>query len=75
MVSDKIDQLIGLRMMDSRPEMAQKWHGCSPRNLTSSRESFTLFIWTGGHVSFRVVNVTWIDLDFLAFILHFLNQF
>jgi hypothetical protein len=28
-----------------------------------------------GHVSLRVVNVTWIDLDPLAFILHFLNQF
>jgi hypothetical protein len=28
-----------------------------------------------GHVSFRVVNVTWIDLDPLAFVLHFLNQF
>jgi hypothetical protein len=29
----------------------------------------------GGHVSLSVVNVTWIDLDSLAFILHFLNQF
>jgi hypothetical protein len=29
----------------------------------------------GGHVSLRMVNVTWIDLDPLAFILHFLNQF
>jgi hypothetical protein len=29
----------------------------------------------GGHVSLRVVNITWIDLDSLAFILHFLNQF
>jgi hypothetical protein len=28
-----------------------------------------------GHISLRVVNVTWIDLDLLAFILHFLNQF
>jgi hypothetical protein len=27
------------------------------------------------HVSLRVVNVTWINLDSLAFILHFLNQF
>jgi hypothetical protein len=34
-----------------------------------------LFIWTGGHVSLRVVNVTWINLDSLSFILHFLNQF
>jgi hypothetical protein len=33
-----------------------------------------LFIWIGGHISLRVVNVTWIDLDSLAFILHFLNQ-
>jgi hypothetical protein len=28
-----------------------------------------------GHVSFHVVNVAWIDLHPLAFILHFLNQF
>jgi hypothetical protein len=28
-----------------------------------------------GHVSLRVLNFTWIDLDSLAFILHFLNQF
>jgi hypothetical protein len=47
---------------------------CSPRYLTSSSwRSCTLFIWTVGHVSLRVVNVTWIDLDSLAFILHFLN--
>jgi hypothetical protein len=47
------------------------------RYLTSSFSgSYTLFICTGGgHVSFRVVNVTWIDLHPLAFILHFLNQF
>jgi hypothetical protein len=32
-----------------------------------------LFIWTWGHVSLSVVNVTWIDLDAIAFILHFLN--
>jgi hypothetical protein len=48
---------------------------CSPRYLTSpSWGSCTLLIWTGGHVSLRVANVTWIDLDSLAFILHFLNQ-
>jgi hypothetical protein len=29
----------------------------------------------GGHASLCVVNVSWIDLDPLAFILHFLNQF
>jgi hypothetical protein len=29
----------------------------------------------GGHVSFRVVNVTWINLHPLVFILHVLNQF
>jgi hypothetical protein len=34
-----------------------------------------VFIWAGRHVSFRVVNVMWIDLDPLALILHFLNQF
>jgi hypothetical protein len=28
-----------------------------------------------GHVSLLVVNVTWIDLDSLAFVLRFLNQF
>jgi hypothetical protein len=27
------------------------------------------------HVSLHIVNMTWIDLDPLAFILHFLNQF
>jgi hypothetical protein len=44
---------------------------CSPRYLTSSSwGSCTLFIWSGGHVSRRVVNVTWIDLDSLAFFLH-----
>jgi hypothetical protein len=49
---------------------------CSPRYLISSyRGNCTLFIWTGGHISLRVVNVAWIDLDSLAFILHFLNQF
>jgi hypothetical protein len=30
-----------------------------------------LFIWIGGRVSLRIVNVTWINLDSL----HFLNQF
>jgi hypothetical protein len=29
----------------------------------------------GGHVSLRAVNVTWIDLDPLAYIPHLLNQF
>jgi hypothetical protein len=29
----------------------------------------------GVHVSLRVVNVTWIDLDSFAFIFHFMNQF
>jgi hypothetical protein len=48
---------------------------CSPRYLTSWG-SFALFILTGVHVSLRIVNMTWIDLDLLlAFILHFLNQF
>jgi hypothetical protein len=47
---------------------------CSPRYLTSSRWSCTLFIWTGGRGSLRVVNGAWIDLYSLAFILHFLNQ-
>jgi hypothetical protein len=49
---------------------------CNPRYLTSSsRVSFTLFIWTEGegHVSLHVMNVTWIDLDSWAFILHFLK--
>jgi hypothetical protein len=34
-----------------------------------------LFLWSGGHISLRVVNVTSIDLDPLTFFLHFLNQF
>jgi hypothetical protein len=47
---------------------------CSPRYLTSSSwESCTLFIWTGGHISLHVVNVMWIDLNSLALILHVLN--
>jgi hypothetical protein len=45
---------------------------CSSRYLTSSsRGSCTLFIWTAGHISLRVVNVTWIDLEPIVFILHF----
>jgi hypothetical protein len=32
-------------------------------------------MWTGGQVSFRVVNVTWTDLDSLAFILHLFSHF
>jgi hypothetical protein len=45
---------------------------CSPKYLTSSSsESSTLLIRTGGHVSLRVMNVSWIVLDSLAFILHF----
>jgi hypothetical protein len=44
------------------------------RYLTfSSWGNCTLFIWTRAHVS-HVLNVTWINLDSLAFILHFLNQ-
>jgi hypothetical protein len=42
---------------------------CSPRYLTSSSwGSCTLYMWTGGDVSLRVWNVTWTDLDPLAFI-------
>jgi hypothetical protein len=33
---------------------------CSPRYMTSSWASCTLFIWTGRHVSLCAVNVTWI---------------
>jgi hypothetical protein len=48
---------------------------CSPRYLLSSFwGSYTLFIWTGGHISLRVVNVMWIDLDSFAFILHVSNK-
>jgi hypothetical protein len=50
--------------------------GCSPRYLISSSwGSCTLFIWTGGHVSLRVVIMAWKDLDPLAFILHFKTSF
>jgi hypothetical protein len=48
---------------------------CSSRYFTSSQGSCTLFLRTGGHVPFRVVNVKRNDLDQLAFIPHFLNQF
>jgi hypothetical protein len=49
---------------------------CSLKYLTSSSwGSCTLFIWTRGHVSLRVVNVMRIYLNPLAFILHFLNKF
>jgi hypothetical protein len=34
-----------------------------------------LFMWTGGQVSLRVVNVIWTYLDSLAFILHLLDHF
>jgi hypothetical protein len=48
---------------------------CSPRYLTSSSwGSCKLFIWTGGHVSLRVVNVTWVDLDSLVDSLSGLKQ-
>jgi hypothetical protein len=48
----------------------------NPRYLTSSSwGSCTLFVWTGGLASLRVVNVTWTNLDPLAFIFHFYNQF
>jgi hypothetical protein len=47
---------------------------CSPRYLISSSwGSCTLFIWIGGHVYLRVVNVRWIFLDPIAFIFPFLN--
>jgi hypothetical protein len=47
----------------------------SPRYLPSSFwEICTFFIWTGGHISLRVVNVTWIVLDPLDLILHSLNM-
>jgi hypothetical protein len=44
---------------------------CSPRYLISSSWGVAHYLygpWGGGHVSLRVVNVTWIDLDPLAFI-------
>jgi hypothetical protein len=34
-----------------------------------------LFIWAGGQVYLRVVNVTWTDLDSLDLILYFFNRF
>jgi hypothetical protein len=43
--------------------------------IFSSWGSCTLFIWTGGNISLHVVNVIWINLDPLAFILHSLNLF
>jgi hypothetical protein len=48
----------------------------SPRYLTSSFGGVTHCLYgPGGQVSLRVVNVMWIDLDSLAFILHFFKQF
>jgi hypothetical protein len=48
---------------------------CSPRYLTSSVwGSWTLLMWTGGQVPLRVVNVRCVDVDPLAFILHFASQ-
>jgi hypothetical protein len=48
---------------------------CSPRYFRSSSwGSCTLFIWTERHVSLGVVNVTWINLDSFAFIIHLLKQ-
>jgi hypothetical protein len=48
---------------------------CSSRYLTwSSQGSCILFIWTGGHVPLRVVNVTWTDLRELACIRHFWSK-
>jgi hypothetical protein len=46
----------------------------SPRYLTSAWRNCTLFMWTEVHVSLRVVKVTWVDLEPLAFILRFLNK-
>jgi hypothetical protein len=44
---------------------------CNTRYLTPSCwGKCTLFMWTGGQVSLRVMNVTWTDLDSLAFVLH-----
>jgi hypothetical protein len=49
---------------------------CSPRYLTSSAwGSSTLFIWTGGQVSLRVVKVIWVDLVPLAFMRHVFSHF
>jgi hypothetical protein len=47
----------------------------SPRYLTPSAcTSWTLFMWMGGNVSLRVVNVTWVYLKSLALTLHFMSQ-
>jgi hypothetical protein len=58
----------------------------STASYTSSYDQWPLFrgkniihvpivVFLLGHVSLRVVNGTWVDLDSLTFILHFLNQF
>jgi hypothetical protein len=47
----------------------------SPRYLTwSAQGSYTLFMWTGGHIPVRVVNVTWTDLSALACMRHLWSQ-
>jgi hypothetical protein len=50
---------------------------CSPkiRVLDIFLGELELFIWIGGHICLRVVNVTWTELEPLAFILHLCNQF
>jgi hypothetical protein len=47
----------------------------SPRYLTwSAQGSCTLFLWTGGHIPVRVVNVTWTDLSALVCMRHLWSQ-
>jgi hypothetical protein len=49
---------------------------CKPRYFTSSSWGrCTLFRWTGGQGSARVVNVIYTDQDLLAFILYTFNHF
>jgi hypothetical protein len=48
---------------------------CSPRYLTSSWGISRCLYEPGSKFFFRMVNLTWADLDPLAFILHFLKSF
>jgi hypothetical protein len=70
-------QYILVRMIPSSFRFAKMClcQSCSPSYFIFSGELHIVYINRGDDdVSFCAVNVTWIDLDPLAFILHFLNQ-
>jgi hypothetical protein len=62
------NQYVLVRVFPSCFRFCENVSRCSPRYLSSSWESCALLIWTGGHVSLRVV-------DPLSFIFQFLKKF